>query len=171
MAIFCCDFLFFPLFFIFIIFFRFLFLILCFFPSLFFQMLDFCTLFNYFLNMFRFFDFCFSFPPPDLPDNLRGTPKKPDRRFHTTAPASNTTKIPREDPQRERKKERKWEAGEGKKSAKFWAPAFGPPTLRAEALRASTFFRAWAPTFLIFYHVAHLFFFSAFLIVLISCHF
>ena len=33
------------------------------------------------------------------------------------------------------------------------------------------FFFVWAPTFLIFYHVAHLFFFCAFLIVSISCHF
>ena len=96
--------------------------------------------------------------------------------FHTTARefqtctfkgpgASNTTKIPREDPQREREreKERRWGQEREKKSAKFWAPAFGhppfeptlrfptlrahippgstlrPPSLRAEALQASTF--------------------------------
>ena len=52
--------------------------------------------------------------------------------------AVNTTKIPREDPQREKKtredppergKERKWERGRGKKSAKNIGPPppFGPP--------------------------------------------
>ena len=56
---------------------------------------------------------------------------------------TNTTKIPREDTQRDKKSENG--AGEGKNSAKFWAPhpsgrhpsllgptfsGFGPPTLR-----------------------------------------
>ena len=52
--------------------------------------------------------------------------------FHTTARelqtctfegpgASNTTKIPREDPQRKREERKKLVAGEGKKRAKFWA--------------------------------------------------
>ena len=42
--------------------------------------------------------------------------------------ASNTTKIPREDTQRERQKERKW-SGRGKKKARN----FGSPTLRDSA--------------------------------------
>ena len=65
--------------------------------------------------------------------------------FHTTAQelqtctfpgpgASNTTKIPREDPRREREKKNENE-GEGKKSAKIWAPS----TLRPHV------FQVWAP--------------------------
>ena len=50
------------------------------------------------------------------------------------------------------------------------APPFGPPSLRAEALRASTFSIS-EPLRSSFFHVAHLFFFCAFLIVSISCHF
>ena len=43
------------------------------------------------------------------------------KRAHLSAPAlQNTTKIPREDPQRG-KKRTNFAAGEGKKSAKFWA--------------------------------------------------
>ena len=68
--------------------------------------------------------------------------------FHTTARelqtctfkgpgASNTTKFPREDPQRERKRA-KMGAGEGKKSAKFWALRLRAPTLRAPTLRCPT---------------------------------
>ena len=45
-------------------------------------------------------------------------------------------------------------------------PAFGPPPLGPP-----TFSRSGAPTFLIFEHVAHLFFFCAFLIVSVSCLF
>ena len=85
------------------------------------------------------------------PRRLWGSPA-----FHTTtrelqtctfhAPgASNTTKIPREDPQRDTKRAKWWQERE-KKSAKFWAshpsgphPSgpffwFGPPTLRGPEL-------------------------------------
>ena len=49
--------------------------------------------------------------------------------------ASNTTKIPREDTQRDTKRA-KMGSGKGRKSAKFWAPPpFGPPTLRGHTLR------------------------------------
>ena len=96
------------------------------------------------------------FPPPDRPppDSLRRTPSPlpfrwtPQSRFHTTARelqkctfegpgASNTTKIPREDPEREKKA--KMEAGEGKK-----AHTSGP-TLRNPTLRNPTFFGFGAP--------------------------
>ena len=49
--------------------------------------------------------------------------------------ASNTTKIPRKDP----KREKEMVAGEGKKSAKFWAPTFGASTLRGPTLRGTPF--------------------------------
>ena len=48
-------------------------------------------------------------------------PAREPKRAHLSFPAfKNTTKIQREDPQRERKRA-KMGAGEGKKSAKFWA--------------------------------------------------
>ena len=95
------------------------------------------------------------YPPPRTslprrPAGRRGfhTTARGRKRAHVTVRAfQNTTKIPREDPQRE-KKERKWAAGEGKKSAKFRAlemvPPFGShpsaPTLRVPPpLRAPTF--------------------------------
>ena len=58
--------------------------------------------------------------------------------------ASNTTKIPRKDPQ-EREERKKIVAEEGKKSAKFWAPTFrrphpsGPPPFGAPTLRGRPF--------------------------------
>ena len=71
--------------------------------------------------------------------------------------ASNTTKKPREDPQRERKRT-KMRAGEGKKSAKFWVshpsgprpsePHFGEPQFRAPHFEAPPFglgAHPWAP--------------------------
>ena len=57
--------------------------------------------------------------------------------------ASNTTKIPREDPQRG-KKRTNFPAGEGKKSAKFWAPH--PSGLHPSGLHPSGSLRA--PLFL-----------------------
>ena len=74
-----------------------------------------------------------------------GVATRPGRRgSHTTARelqtctferpgASNTTKIPREDPQRG-KKRTNFAAGQGKKSAKF-----GPPPLRGPTLRGPPF--------------------------------
>ena len=64
--------------------------------------------------------------------------------------ASNTTKIPREDP-REREKARKWGREMEKKARNFGPPAFGPPpfepprcgaTLRTPTLGALTFSRS-----------------------------
>ena len=62
---------------------------------------------------------------------------------HLTAPAlPNTTKKPREDPQRETNRA-KMEAGDGKKSAKFWAPTLRGhplgPTIRCPTLRGPNF--------------------------------
>ena len=51
--------------------------------------------------------------------------------------ASNTTKIPRKRP-KEREKRIKTVAGEGKKSAKFWAPTVRAPTLRGPTLGGPT---------------------------------
>ena len=77
----------------------------------------------------------------------------------------NTTKNPREDPQRERK-EQTW-SGRGKKKKNrrnVGAPSCGPhaagvhvsgSTLRAEALRAPA---GLGPLRFSFYHIAHLFF-------------
>ena len=110
--------------------------------------------------------------------------------------ASNTTKIPRKDTQE--RKRAKMEAGEGKKKArKFWAfrlraPPFEPPRCGPDPSGphssdpnpwALTFSGSGPPTLRAphssglhlspsdFYHVGHLFFFCAFLIVSISCHF
>ena len=52
--------------------------------------------------------------------------------------ASNTTKIPREDPPREGRKNEIF-GGRKKKSAKFWAPHPSGPTLRAPTFRAPIF--------------------------------
>ena len=67
----------------------------------------------------------------------RGFTRQPEnsKRAHFRAPsASNTTKIPRHDPQ-ERKERKKIVAGKGKKSAKFWPPTF----------RGLHFFLVWLP--------------------------
>ena len=64
-------------------------------------------------------------------------PRTPNVQFEYPG-ASNTTKFPREDPQREREKERKWGREMEKKSAKFWPPTLRAPTLRAPTLRAPT---------------------------------
>ena len=76
---------------------------------------------------------------------------RPGRRgSHTTARelqtctfhgpgASNTTKIPRKDPNRERRK--KIVAGKGKKSAKFWAPH--PSGLHPAGLHPSGLHPSW----------------------------
>ena len=110
--------------------------------------------------------------------------------------ASNTTKIPREDPP-VREKERKWERERGKKAGNVGPPRLralalraptlragtipaptrrGPriraPTLRAEALQAPHFFWVWAPLRSSFLsHFSSFLFFCAFFIVSISCHF
>ena len=110
-------------------------------------------------------------------DSLCGHSRVPPA-FHTTARelqtcafqgpgASNTTKIPREDPPRERRKNENC-GGRKKKSAKFWAlPTFGPQPLGPHTL-GPHFFWVWAPAFLIFSFSC--FFFCAFF-VSISCHF
>ena len=90
------------------------------------------------------------------PRSRRGFARQPEnsKRVHFRAPAlPNSTKIPRENPQRKREKERN-EGREREKSAKFWAShpsgpqPFGPqpfglhlfwvraPTLRPPPLRA-----------------------------------
>ena len=88
-----------------------------------------------------------------------GGPTRPGRRgSHTTTRelqtctferpgTSNTTKIPREDPQRGKKRTNF--VAEREKSAKFWAshpsgpPPFGPPTLRAPHPLRATGFGPW----------------------------
>ena len=71
----------------------------------------------------------------------RGFTRQPEnsKRAHFRAPgASNTTKIPRKDPQRERRKSENGAREGEKKSAKFWAPTLRAPTLRGPILRAPT---------------------------------
>ena len=58
--------------------------------------------------------------------------------------ASNTTKIPREDTQRG-KKRTNFAAGEGNKSAKFWPLPPPLPTLRASHPSGPHFFWVWGP--------------------------
>ena len=95
------------------------------------------------------------------PPGLHTTARELQTRTFEFPGASNTTKIPREDSQRETKRA-KMGAGE-KKRAKFWAPhpslshpsgshpscpALRGPALRGSALRGSIFSRfAWAPPF------------------------
>ena len=176
-------------------------------------------------------------PPPDPPSagppssagppgGLWGFTRQPEnsKRAHLSVPALQTPPKFHEKTPRERERKRaKMGAGEGKKSAKFWAsrlraptlraptlqsPTLWAPTLRAPTLGALTFSRSGphpsapptlqaqtppgptlrAPTLLAealrastfsgfgllrssFFHVAHLFFFCAFLIDSISCHF
>ena len=77
-------------------------------------------------------------PAASGPPGLHMTTRELQTRTFERPGASNTTKIPREDPQRG-KKRMKFPVGEGKKRAKFWAPhpsrstfsGFGPPPLRA----------------------------------------
>ena len=85
----------------------------------------------------------------------RGFTRQPEN-FTRQPSASNTTKIPREDPQREKKKEAKLGAGEGKKKRNF-----SLPTLRAEALRAPLF-SGFGPQHSSFYLISHLFFLCIF---------
>ena len=61
------------------------------------------------------------------PPGLHTTTREPKRAHFRGPGASNTTKIPRKDPQ-ERERRMKIVAGEGNKSAKFWAP---PPPFTA----------------------------------------
>ena len=99
--------------------------------------------------------------PPDRATGARTRQPENSKRAHFRAPAlQNTTKIPREDPQRDRNSETV--AGKGRKSAKFWAPhpsgapPFRGPTLSGPTLRGSTFLGLgphpsgtppfWAPT-------------------------
>ena len=64
--------------------------------------------------------------------------------------ASNTTKIPRKDPKREKEDRKLWRE-EGKKKREilgpppFGPPPFGPPTLRGSTLRGPTFSRFGSP--------------------------
>ena len=63
----------------------------------------------------------FYFEPrrPQRPQGFHTTAREP-KRAHLRVPAfKNTTKIPREDPQREREKRAKMETGEGKKARHF----------------------------------------------------
>ena len=69
-----------------------------------------------------------------------------------------------------REKERKWRRGGTKKKGEMLGPPPSGP-YAAGGPRGLHFFWVWAPAFLNFYHVAHLFFFCAFLIVSISFHF
>ena len=162
--------------------------------------------------MLRFFGICFSFPPPDRPkfhvffslsrSHLRSfslSPRTPN--VHISGPgASNTTKIPREDPQREKKSEngggrekKKREIGRGKEQRNFvphlsgphpsspnpwgpnffkvWAPPLCTPNPSGGGPPGLHFFLGLGPMFLIFIMVLICSFFSAFLIVSISCHF
>ena len=72
------------------------------------------------------------------PPGLHMTTRELQTRTLELPGDSNTTKIPREDPQREEKRTN-YEAGEGK-NAKFWAP-----TLRASHPLGPYFFCFWAP--------------------------
>ena len=129
--------------------------------------------------MLNFFSITSTDPPPCAgPRSRRGFTRQPEspnvdisgsRRFKHH---QNPTRRP---PEREREKA-KMGAGVGKKSAKFWAPTFGPPplgpnffqvwapplwapnpSLRAEALQAPTF-SGFGPLRSSFYHFTHLFF-------------
>ena len=75
------------------------------------------------------------FPGPPFPGKTFPRPPFPGpKRAHLSAPAlQNTTKIPREDPQKG-KKRTNFAAGQGKKKREI----SGPPTLRAPTLRAPT---------------------------------
>ena len=71
--------------------------------------------------------------PPDRAAGARTRQPENSKRAHLSVPAlQNTTKIPREDPQRG-KKRTNFVAGEGKKARNV-----GPPTLRGSTFRGST---------------------------------
>ena len=116
----------------------------------------------------------------------RGFTRQPENSKR--APALQTPPTFHEKTPTEREREKSENGGRrGKKKREILGPAFGPPTLRAntppgpiipaptlraEVLGAPTFF--WfglEPLRSSFYHITHLFFFWAFLIVSISCHF
>ena len=147
-------------------------------------------MFGFLHNVFfkNFLDFLnlFSFPPPDPPGVLEG--RDPQTCTFEGPDASNTTKIPREDPQREKKTPFEphtsphaagpHAAGlypsaptlEALTFSRSGLPPLWAPTLRAEALRATTF-SGFGPPRSSFYYISHLFFFCAFFIVVVSCHF
>ena len=68
--------------------------------------------------------------PPDRAAGARTRQSENSKRAHLRAPAlQNTTKIPREDPQRDTMRTKRWREREEK------ARNFGPPTLRGPTLR------------------------------------
>ena len=69
-------------------------------------------------------------PHQSGPPGLAHDTKNSKRAHFSPGASKNPTKIPRKDPQ-EREERKKIVAGEGKKSAKFWAPHPSGPTLRA----------------------------------------
>ena len=87
--------------------------------------------------------------PAAPPDRAAGGSHTTARELQTCTfegpGASNTTKIPRKKP-KEREKRIKTVAGEGKKSAKFWAATLRGPTLRGPQLRGPHFFWVRGPT-------------------------
>ena len=163
--------------------------------------LDFCTLLFKIFQMLRFFDFFFHFlrrtphapdpPPPDPPRRFKhhqnSTRRPPEReRANKGAGEGKKREISGSPPSGPHL------SGSHPSSPNPWgpnffclcptplgSPPFAPPLLRAPpsgphhsggGLRASTF-SGFGPDVPHFYHVAHLFFFCAFLIVSISCHF
>ena len=121
------------------------------------------------------------------PPGFHTTAREP-KRAHLRVPAfRNTTKIQREDPQRERERARM--GGEdGKKKRNFGPPAFGPqplflglgphlsgpppfgPPPFGQRPSGPPLFLGLAPTFFILSYFSFVLF-SAFLLVSISCHF
>ena len=75
--------------------------------------------------------------PPDRAAGARTRQPENSKRAHLSARALQTPKFHEKDPQRG-KKRTNFAAGEGKKSAKFWAPTLRGPTLRGSTLRGST---------------------------------
>ena len=73
------------------------------------------------------------------PPGLHTTTRELQTRTFERPGASNTTKIPRENPQRERRRNEISGGREQKKSAKFWAPHPSGPTLRAPNPSGPTF--------------------------------
>ena len=155
--------------------------------------------FHHFSFFFDFCDF--PFPPPDLscarPPSAG--PTKISLLFPSPGPMFALFSLSLWGSFRWRERKRaKMEAGEGKKarnvgSLRLRAPTLRAPTLRASNLRALTFsgpaphpsgpptlrattppgptFSGFGPLRSSFCHISHLFFFCAFLIVSISCHF
>ena len=80
--------------------------------------------------------------PPDRAAGARTRQPENSKRAHFRAPgASNTTKIPRKDPKREKEERKLWQRRAKK------ARNFGPPTLRGSTLRGPTFSRFGPPPF------------------------